>query len=217
MAFRRTNLINLIFFQVIGVFFCLPFCHAAAVYSDRSTWETAAGGSSDILEDFNTVSTDTALPVSLDSISLSITGGTRSTIDASPYIAPSDGIADDYLVNGTTYFLATTTRDSRTDEKITIIFNRPFISWGVDLNPHSGDLNDGVNFTTNSGESGTYYLPASDTTEFRGFVTQTPFTSITFSFNSNSVGNYAEAGWDNLSAHYAGGGITAGILYLLIQ
>jgi len=40
-----------------------------------------------------------------------------------------------------------------------------------------------VNFVTNSGESGTWILPLTDSTEFRGFVVDAPFTSVFFFYN----------------------------------
>jgi len=114
---------------------------ASTVFADRAAWETAAGGAPSIFEDFDSITVDAVLPFDVGPFTL-ITSETSSIIDAAPFITPSDGVPDDYVVDGTTYFRAQTEIDGPTDEVVIINFDTPVISWGVDLNPHSLDLGD---------------------------------------------------------------------------
>jgi hypothetical protein len=129
--------------------------------------------------------------------------GSGSRIDALPFFDASDTpTPDDYMVDGTTYFLAST-ENATLAEGVVVNFDQPVISWGVDQNPHPLDVGDVFHFITDTGETGIWALPATNTTEFRGFVTSMPFTSVVFSFGTGSGGIFVEAGWDNVGSHIA--------------
>lgn len=172
------------------------------VFTDRMSWENAVGDVPEIFEDFNDIAEDTPLPFSDGGLTLAATEAS-SFIDAEPFLMPSDGTEDDYVVDGTTYFRAQTEILRPGVEIVMVSFGRHVISWGVDLNPHSSDLGDKISFQTSTGETGTWILPLSDTTEFRGFIADVPFTSVIFFFNTDSFGSFAESGWDNVAAHLA--------------
>ena len=174
------------------------------IYSDRSAWEAAAGGLPAIFQDFNSISADILVPPAFDLGAFSLDDeGSGSRIDASPFFDATDTPSpDDYVVDGTTYFLAST-EDADAPEGVIVQFDQPVISWGVDQNPHPLDVGDFFNFRTDTGETGIWTLQATDTTHFRGFVASMPFTSVIFAFGTGSRGIYVEAGWDNVGAHVA--------------
>jgi hypothetical protein len=122
-------------------------------------------------------------------------------IDSAPFLTPPDGLPGDLAVDGSTYLRAPINNQNVSNEKISVAMETPAYSWGVDLNSHSGDLGDSIQFITDAGEIGVWTLPATDTTAFRGIISDIPFHSITFQYNAASSGNWAESGWDNLSAH----------------
>ncbi|WP_170125259.1 PEP-CTERM sorting domain-containing protein [Jannaschia seohaensis] len=83
------------------------------------------------------------------------------------------------------------------DASVTYLFDRPIAAFGFDVNPHPDHVNNTVDFVTGTSGAGSFVLPGSDITEFRGSIFDTPFTSITFSMNSVSRGAW---GSDNVAA-----------------
>ena len=82
-----------------------------------------------------------------------------------------------------------------------------FYAFGFDINPYrdSGfsDLGEGVTFTASNGQTGTFTLPTTDTTEFRGFVFNSPITSVSFRSNGTDGGNATVFGTDNWTIYSA--------------
>ena len=78
-------------------------------------------------------------------------------------------------------------------------FNTPVIAFGFDTNPRTQGVND--TFTVDAGGTGSSFSMAStDTTEFRGFVSDSPFTTFALSDSGSADDFY---GIDNLVAYTA--------------
>jgi hypothetical protein len=124
-----------------------------------------------------------------------------STITLTDVTISGDGIAA--FPNGN----ATNTADGtgylrfRVDESqpVTFTFDTAVIAFGFDTNPRNQGVND--TFTVDAGGTGSSFtMPSTDTTEFRGFVSDSPFTTFTLS-DSGSTDDYY--GIDNLVAYTA--------------
>lgn len=168
----------------------VPAQAAITVFTDRASWEAAAGGTPALFEDFNSVGSDVQLNpgVTLGLLTFTSTSPVLSRLDAPPLIPETS-------VNGTSYLAAQLDNGV---ESITIdITGQAVISWGADVNPHPFDINSLILVSTNGGDNGAFFLPPGDLSEFRGFIADNPFTQVTF---SSAVG-FAEHGWDNLGMH----------------
>lgn len=163
------------------------------VFTDRSAWEAAVGRPPEISDDYDDITADVYLNTSPDRGSYVpwSSYATGSRLDTYP---PS--VYAECNVDGTDFLLAFIRNDSF-PEHVVFTFDRPVISWGVDLNP--GDYNSKqIDFTTDAGDSGFYNTPSvARQTEFRGFVTTAPFTSVDFTVTSG----FTAQGWDNFAAH----------------
>lgn len=162
---------------LLGV--CTQSANGAIVtYSDRSAWTAAAGGGTgSILDD-------------LDSGGLSRTG---YTISGAGSFFPNSNAQT--TVNGTSYLRALL-RNLGTPDPVILTFTSPITALGYDLNPQDFNLGATVNFAIDGTPAGTYTLPASDVSGFQGFVSTTPFTSLTLTTSSGT----AFHGIDNLEA-----------------
>jgi len=154
---------------------------AALIFShtDRSAWEAAAGGAPDFTEDFNAIPGGLLIPVSPPIVvgTLTIEGASKPATSI-PSLANSP--LGDQSVDGSLYILVRVGAASEYDESITFTFDTPISAFGFDLNSNPLPVGDPINFATNGSGGGTFALPATDiTTEFRGFVFDTPFTSFT--------------------------------------
>jgi hypothetical protein len=169
--------------------------HAAIVsYGDRAAWQSAAGGGvGDIFDNLNTGS------------------GAGGLIDRGTY--SSTGTAQNAFPNGN----ATTTIDGTgyiryllepsTDGTLT--FDAPVMALGFDINPWCNGGN--CSFSNSLGASvsvaydgfssidSVYLLPVSDVSGFRGFISDTPFTTFTITTSDPNAWH----GVDNLEAFSA--------------
>ena len=100
-------------------------------------------------------------------------------------------------VDGTGY-LRFRLDDRGKDTPLTFTFNDPVTAFGFETNPRSQGINDILLVDIDGVEAQSIAMPATDTTEFRGFVSDTPFTSVTFSNSGSSDDFY---GIDNLVAY----------------
>ena len=164
------------------------------VFSDRATWETAAGGSPSINVNFNSFGNDTFVnvPVDVGPCTISSTGS-ASFIDAAPLLAFVN-------VNGTPYYVMSLAPN----EAVTFTFDTAVFSWGGDFRPFPVDRGETFIVAANNGMSTTITLPT-DTPQFRGFISDIPFTSVVFSVSSALSGGdgITRTGVDNISAHIA--------------
>jgi hypothetical protein len=164
-------------------------------HTDRTAWEAAAGGTPDFFEDFDAIPGGFLIPVSPPLVvgTLTIEGVSKPTTSI-PSLANSP--LGDQTVDGTLHVLVRVGTFVQLDESITFTYDTPITAFGFDLNPNPGTLGPGnvITFATSSG-GGTFALPATDSTEFRGFVFDTPFSSFTFT----STSGQPTWGLDNLS------------------
>lgn len=166
----------------VGLLLCL-FAQstngAIVTYSDRSAWTTGAGGGTGTLVD------------NLDSGGFTRTGYTISGtgLGAHPNFNAQTSI------NGSGYLRAFL-EDSGTPTTVIFTFSSPITAMGYDLNPQGFNLGATVNFAIDGTPAGTYNLPGTDVNGFQGFVSTTPFTSLTLS----TTGGSAWHGIDNLEA-----------------
>ena len=169
--------------------FVAPVANADLVtYTDRTMWETAAGGSPSINVNFDSYGTDTALPEDVGPFTIEVFGGSGgSRIDAPPL---------ELDVNGTTNLRMFFNAD--TDQGVTLTFDTLVFSWGADVR---FDVPGGVTVTAGHDMMVTLPQTATQAAEFRGFVSDTPFTDLTFkAFFQITTGTF-QAGVDNVSAH----------------
>lgn len=82
---------------------------------------------------------------------------------------------------------------------VTFTFDSAVIAFGFQVNPRSQGV--GHTFTAATGDANiTFSMPTTDTTEFRGFISDTPFTTFTISDAGSANDIY---GIDNLVAYTA--------------
>ncbi len=157
-----------------------------ASFTDRATWEAAAG-TPDFFEDFS--GPGSFLPVSPPFVigSLTIEGVSKPTT-LTPSLVRSSLPAES--VDGTKHLLLRMGAIQFNDASLILTFERPITAIGFDLNPNpntihnpAGNNPNVIDFTTSAG-GGSFNLPTTDVTEFRGFTFDMPFTSFTVSSNS---------------------------------
>lgn len=174
----RSSLRSLVLTLLLGV--CAQSTNGAIVtYSSRSAWTTGAGGGTGtIVDDLNTGG-------------LTRTGYTISGtgLGAHPNFNPQTSI------DGTGYLRAFL-EDTGTPTTVILTFSSPITALGYDLNPQGFNLGATVYFAIDGTPAGTYNLPGTDVNGFQGFVSTTPFTSLTL----NTTGGDAWHGIDNLEA-----------------
>lgn len=160
---------------------CGSFGQAAVVqYADRSAWRTASGGGTgDIVDamDTGTFTRD----------AFSVTAGGSGALNAQPNFNLQTS------VDGTGYLRLLL---NNTGNSVTFTFNAPVTAFGYDLNPQGFNLGVAVNFVINGTTTGSYALPSTDVNAFQGFVSDTPFTTLTLSTTASTAWH----GVDNVEA-----------------
>jgi hypothetical protein len=153
------------------------------IYTDRASWETAAGGGTgDLFDDLNGGSiiagtiNRTNYVVTGEALAFFPNANPQTTIDGTGYIRP--------LLEGT--------------NGAAFNFTSSILALGYDINPQNFDLGGTVNIWTNSVLAGSYSLPATDVNAFVGFVFSAPVTLFEI-----STPNEAWHGIDNLEAYHA--------------
>ncbi|MFO1484853.1 MAG: PEP-CTERM sorting domain-containing protein [Verrucomicrobiaceae bacterium] len=139
------------------------FCAQGAVvlYTDRATWEAAAGGGiGDILDDLNSGTTNRgSYVIGGTSLNAFPNSNVQTSIDGSGYAR---------------FLLSNTNNGSLT-------FNLPITALGYDLNPQGPNAPQAygrtVLVTLDGSPISSYILPAFEGNGFVGFVSDTPFTS----------------------------------------
>lgn len=160
---------------------------AVVVYTSEGAFNTAASsvGFQDFTEDLNSGSksgstiTLTHVTIAGDSLALFPNYNATNTADGTGYLR--------FMVS-----------DNR---PITFTFDTPVIAFGFDINPRLQGVNDTFNVDTSiGGASSSFAMPSSDITEFRGFLSDSPFTTFTISDSGSATDFY---GIDNLVAYTA--------------
>lgn len=153
---------------------------AVVQYSSRTDWRTAAGGGTGgITDDFDAGtlvrSAFTLTQDATGSIAALPNGNAVNTVDGTGYLR--------LLLNEPADF-------------VTFTFNSPITALGFEVNPHSATVGVVFSFAVDGAAAGTYSLPATDSTEFRGFLSDTPFTTFTLT----TAATDSRQGIDNLEA-----------------
>ncbi len=154
---------------------------AISLSTTRADWRTAAGGGTgDIVDNLDSGTLDR---------------GTYG-ITVANFTAPIfPGANTSSSVDGTGYL--TVPLNQTQSRSMTFTFANSISAFGFDLNPQNSSVGMSVNIAFNNGFSTSYTLPATDVTEFRGFVSDTAFTSFTLT-SSNPFPNVS--GMDNVEA-----------------
>lgn len=85
---------------------------------------------------------------------------------------------------------------------VTFTFSTPLVAFGFDINPRSQGIDDLFSVDTSAGgASASFSMPSSDITEFRGFVSDSVFTTFTLNDAGGSASDFY--GIDNLVAYSA--------------
>lgn len=178
--------------------------HAAlnATYTDRAAWEASFGRSADLYEDFNTYDQANGDPFQ---VNLPVTYGPLR-VSSETLVGTPDrqswltwAIEDNKVdLTNQGYIMNRLDDGSFSDLSITYTWDRPILAMGFDMNADVDDVGRRIDFVTDNGQSGFFSLPAVDVNEFRGFVFDTPFTSITLM--RGDVGVETVFGTDNFAA-----------------
>jgi hypothetical protein len=153
---------------------------AVVQYSNRTDWQTAAGGGTgDITDDFNAGT--------LTRTSFTLTKDATASIAAFPN---SNAVN---TIDGTGYLRLNINEPA---DFVTFTFSSPITALGYEVNPRIEEVGVVFAFAVNGTAAGTYSLPATDITEFRGFVSDTPFTTFTITMSATA----SFQGIDNLEA-----------------
>jgi len=156
---------------------------AVTSYTTEGTFTTAADAAGDLsfTDNLNSYSSD-AWPITLNN--LSVTGGSLAFPNSNA----------NTTVDGSNYLRLVTSNGT-----VTFTFNFAIIAFGFETNPQSGSgLNDTLGVTV-GGQNSSFTTPATDVTEFRGFVSDTTFTTFTIAVNDGD----SFYGFDNLVAYTA--------------
>jgi len=161
---------------------------AIVVYASEGAFDTAAleFGTQDFTDD------------------LSSGSKSGSTVTLTDVTISGSGIAFFPNVNNTNRSDGTSYLRFQVDENrpVTFTFNTPVTAIGFDINPRSQGVNDMllVRLDLDQSRSASFSMPSSDITEFRGFVSDSAFTTFTVSDADGADDFY---GIDNLVAYSA--------------
>ena len=164
-------------------------------YTDRTSFNAAAGPVSG--QDFNGFATDATfqnVPLKVGDFTIVGTGTAqlnRNFVDVSPFLFSTHGTGD-----GSPFADILVAAAGGAD--VTLSFLSPILAWGADF----GDLSQGNVQRTSINFGGMTLVPTSTSqtaVRFFGFVSSTPFSSLTFS----STGTNDGFGIDNVSYAFA--------------
>ena len=168
----------------LGLFLATITSHAQGsftIYTDRSSWETAAGGGTgNIFDALNTGTLNrTNYTVSGTAQNAFPNGNAATTIDSSGYVRVLlQSASSNYTV---------------------FTFNNPVMALGYDVNPQSFNLGVAVQLTVDGAPAGSYNLPVTDVNGFFGIVATASFTALRVTTTASTAWH----GIDNLEAFSA--------------
>jgi hypothetical protein len=180
----------------LGIAAVLTFLATSAIavpttYTDRTTFEAAAGGFT--VETFDSFAADTpfhTVPVDVGAFTISMTGSPSTSYNFID-LAPPDTAETD--VNGTTNMRVFTNTNPEGSDDLVFTFDQPIVAFGADFR----SINDSIVRTQILVGADTIALPiagASGLFSFFGFTSATPFDTIIFQGLANDV-----YGIDNLT------------------
>jgi hypothetical protein len=196
MIMRRARLPAAVLLFAIVANIPSPAFSEITSYTDRASWEAAAGGAPSIFEDFNDISQEVIVTW-------------NAPVDRGPYTLSSNPTGYSYLEGPSTYDANYDVEspptpyfkvqlDNTASTEVTFTFDNPVTSWGADVNPHPNSVGDVVQVVLDSVSYGNAYtLPGTDVTAFRGIISATPFTTIKL----RAQNTYGYHGVDNFGAH----------------
>lgn len=178
-SFRKFKLLAAAVFACVSVF---THAQVVSVYTTEGAFQTAAQavGTESFTDDLNSYSSD-AWPITLND--LAVSGGSLAF--------PNSNAST--TVDGSNYLRLVTSNGT-----VTFTFDSPVIAFGFETNPHTGGVGDTLGITAGSANS-SFAMAATDVTEFRGFVSDTAFS--TFTINAGDGDSFY--GFDNLVGYTA--------------
>lgn len=178
------------------VLICSSQSQAAIVgFTDAASFEAAAGPSN-YFEDFSAYDAViqqnlTGVPTVIGILSLQELPGTTS--QAPSFLGIGDG---NTTIDGGRVDLRQGDF-APLDNAVVFSFSSGITAFGFDVNPAPNRVGFQINIATDTAGSTTFFLPATDVTEFRGFLFDTQVNAITFSVDFQSDVAY---GVDNVRA-----------------
>ena len=148
---------------------------AVTVFTDQALWTAAAG----------------AAPISLDNLNTGTLTRTDFTISGTASVFAFPNANPVTAIDGTGYFRPLLEADY---PEALFTFNSPIYGLGFELNPQNFNLGVAVGINVNGSPAGSYNLPATDVNGFRGFVSDTPFTTFQILY----IPNVAAAAWHGI-------------------
>ncbi len=169
---------------------------AATQFSDRAAFN-AAGSGSGFYTDLNNLGSTRPLPFNFGPIGFSGTFGT-AMYWGSEWAQNIAGVNGN--VDGTAWIQL---RLNTFNGPVTWTGDTAFQLLGFDVrayfdNVGVSDGGESVNYVANTGESGIFALPATNTAAFVGIAFDAPVTSVTFSIGADHVNGFTWFGVDNL-------------------
>lgn len=169
-------------FLTAGVLFSSSLHSAITIYTDRTAWRNAAGGSQLFYVDFNSYTTDVAATGPLDVGPFTLSPDTAAPWDM-PLIETTQGWYGNALVGGTSGVTMRNFGYGYSYQSLVVNFDSPISTFGFDIADSFGPIGGMTRWariTTSSGDS--YDFIAQDGgTRFIGFITGASFTSLFFS------------------------------------
>ena len=163
-------------FLTAGVLFSSSLHSAITIYTDRTAWRNAAGGSQLFYVDFNSYTTDVAATGPLDVGPFTLTPNGSWYM---PLIDSPQGGFGNTSVGGTTGV----TMQAVSGVNLLVSFDNPVGSFGFDLADSFGDGRM-ARITTSNGDFYDF-VAHTGTVGFIGLVSTSAFSSVTFSSTSN--------------------------------
>lgn len=161
-----------------GFLFSSSLHSAVTIYTDRTAWRNAAGGSQLFYVDFNSYTTDVAAtgPLNVGPFTLTPSGSWDM-----PLIETAQGGYGNTLVGGTSG--VTMRAVSGAGIQLSVSFDNPVGSFGFDLADSFG----GGRMARITTSTGDFYdfVAHTGTVGFLGLVSSSAFNSVTFSSTSN--------------------------------
>jgi len=169
---------------------------ATTLYSDRDAFNASAAGNG-YFTDLNNLGTTQPLPFSFGPIDFTGTFGTA-------FYWGSEWQENEAGVNGNVDGTAWVQMRLNTfNGPVTLGSASAFQLLGFDVRPYvdqvgNTDAAESVTYLTDTGESGTFTLPAGNDIGFVGFAFDTPVQSVTFGIGTNHANGFTWFGVDNL-------------------
>jgi hypothetical protein len=177
---------------------------SVVTFNDRSSWNSAVGGTPGFLVDFEDFSADAIFglaPVDAGPLTLAQSSGIPNfftRVDVPPYFA---FIAAGNSPNGSTFAMSVLGNSSVVgDNKVEITFDEPQIAFGADFknNPNQSGNDFAANQLVLDTPSGPITTSIDTTDGFFGFIAPERFSKVTFQLNPSAEESSTSFGMDNV-------------------